>query len=142
VHLHSTAVKLAGGVVIDMTTIDETDTDTWLVLTGAKVDDDGLVHLFKAVDDNLDAGHAYKLTRYALGTTVTDPSWRDDHSCGHGLHVSPTVSQALWHYSAATRFLEVGVPVEDIRAIDSSKVKARSVTVLREVDRYGEPVSS
>ncbi|GMA26154.1 hypothetical protein GCM10025864_39130 [Luteimicrobium album] len=139
VHLRSTRVDLSGGVVIDMTKVDATDTDTWLDLTGAKVVD-GLVHLFKAVDDNLDAGHSYKLTRYEPGTTVTAPDWFDSHDCGYGLHVSPTVGQARSHYTDATRFLEVTVPVADIRAIDSSKVKARSVTVLREVDRWGEPI--
>jgi hypothetical protein len=139
VYLHSANVTLIGGVVIDMTELNLNDPQTWADYVGARVED-GLVYLYKAVDDDFYAGHAYIRTRYPIGQTVTAPDWRDDNNCGGGLHVSPHVHQALAYYSGAARVLEITVPLTDIRPIGTDKAKARSVTVVREVDRDGNPL--
>jgi hypothetical protein len=104
------------------------------------VDDDGNAHLFKAVDDDLAAGHSYRLTQYTIGQSVTAPDWFDNNDCGQGLHVCPTAVQAHEHFPAATRFVEVTVPVADLRPIDRHKCKAQTVLVLREVDVHGRPL--
>ncbi|ROR95491.1 hypothetical protein EDD28_0044 [Salana multivorans] len=139
VFIHCARVTVDGGVIIDLTSINQLDPATWVELH-ADVDDDGMVHPFKAVDGDLYAGHAYYLTQYPIGETITDPRWRDDNACGGGLHVSPTPRHARDHYWEAERFLEVVVPLADIRPIDETKIKAESLTILREVDIDGNPI--
>ncbi|QAY70032.1 hypothetical protein ET471_08280 [Xylanimonas protaetiae] len=142
VHLHSARVTLTGGVVIDVTGLDLTDPQTWVDYTGAEVIDDRVV-LYKAVDDELRAGHSYRLTAYPVGEDVTAPDWRDDHGCGYGLHASPHPHQALAHYGDAKRMLRVTVPLADLRPIPggTAKAKAATVHVLDEVSLDGEPLS-
>jgi hypothetical protein len=141
IHLWSSRVTLHGGVLIDLTNLDQEDTDDWIAYTGATVED-GLVHLFKAVGDDLYAGHSWVKTQYPVGEDVLPDRWVDNHDCGHGLHACPTVGDALDHFSDATRFLEVTAPVESIRCIDWSKCKAPKLHVLREVDRHGQPLEA
>jgi hypothetical protein len=136
VHLHSQRVTLSGGVVIDMTKVDGYDARQWCDLHGVKVTR-GRVRVFKAVDADLYAGHQHRKTQYPIGKTVTCDDWRANNSCGQGLHVSPTVTQAFDHYRAATRFLEVSVKLADVHPIDESKCKTPSLRVVREVDRWG-----
>ncbi|MDA8440460.1 MAG: hypothetical protein M0Z51_16600, partial [Propionibacterium sp.] len=140
VYLHHSKVTYTGGHVIDVSALDECDPQTWCDLLGVTIDDQGLAHLFKAVDAQLVAGHSYRPTTYTIGSTITDPRWRDDHDCGGGLHTCPTTFQARSHYTSAARFLEVTVPVTDLRPIDPTKAKSRQVTVLREVDEFGDPI--
>ena len=141
VHLHSARVTLSGGVVIDVTRLDLTDPQTWAEYTGATVIDD-TVTLYKAVDADLHAGHGYRLTAYPVGEDVTASDWRDDHDCGRGLHASPHPHQALSYAPAATRMLEVTVPLADLRPIPggAAKAKARTVHVVREVTLDGAPL--
>ncbi|MDI9627171.1 MAG: hypothetical protein QM286_01270, partial [Acidobacteriota bacterium] len=140
IHLHSAHATVAGRHIIDVTGLDLQDPATWCAYHGVQVDDDGRARLYKAVDDNLAAGHAWQPTTYPVGQTVTAPDWRDDNSCGHGLHVCPRPAQARDHYHEATRYLEVAVPVDQLRPIDDSKAKAPEVYVVREVDLSGRPV--
>ena len=140
VHLHSQRVTLSGGVVIDTSTLRAARTSDWLDYTGASVDEDGTVHLYKAVDDDLCAGHEYVKTRYPIGEVVEPDQWRDDHYCGHGLHACPTPAHALDHYPAATRLIEVTCHRDDLRPIDWTKAKAPMLHVLREVDIQGAPI--
>ena len=107
---------------------------------GVEVDNAGLVHLYKAVDDDLYAGHAHVKTQYEIGGDPACDVWRDDSDCGAGLHACPTPGMALDHYRQATRFLEVTAPMSHLRPIDSTKAKAPTVHVLREVDLMGRPV--
>lgn len=133
VHLHSQRVTLTGGVVIDMTKVDATVLADWSDLTGVQPDSDGFLTVYKAVNDDLLSGYGFQ---YSIGETVTDPKWRDDHDCGGGLHFSPTPRAAKEYFTSATRFLECRVAVADVRCIDSSKLKARSAAVVREVDLW------
>ena len=142
IHLHSARATVTGGHIIDITGLDLTHPGTWCAYHGVHVDDDGGAHLFKAVDDNLYAGHSWTPTQYPIGATITPDQWRDNNLCGYGLHASPTARQARGYYSAAARFLEVVCPVTDLRPIDASKAKAPALLVLREVDLNGSPLKA
>ena len=141
VHVHSSRATCQGGVQIDLTDVDLTDAATWLDWCGLTAER-GKVTLYKAVDDDLAAGHSYTRTVYPIGGTVVAGDWRDDHKCGGGLHVSPTVTQAAAHFSRATRFLAVEVAVRDVRPIDGGKCKVPRLRVVCEVDRWGDEVTS
>jgi hypothetical protein len=147
VHLHSQAVTLSGGVVIDMTALDPYDPTTWLGYHGLTPDADGHVVLYKAVDDALRSGHcspeADEPPRYEPGATVEAPDWRADHTCGGGLHFGPTPAHAAASSTGTvTRYLAVHVHAADLHPIGWEKAKTPSCTVLREVDRHGKPVAS
>ena len=142
VHVHSKNVTHEGGVIIDMTTIDANDPETWCAMHLVEVDEDGQAHLYKALDADLNAGHYYRrLTNYPIGHVVDDTAnWADNNKCGNGLHVSPTPWLAKTYYKEASRFVEVCCPVEELRPINSSKAKAPRLRVLREVTVDGAPI--
>ena len=142
VHVHSKNITHQGGVIIDMTTIDANDPETWCSMHLVEVDEDGQAHLYKALDAGLNAGHNYRrLTNYPIGQVVDDTAyWVDDNRCGGGLHVSPTPWMAKSYYPEASRFVEVCCPVEELRPIDEAKAKAPRLRVLREVTLDGSPV--
>jgi len=139
VHLYSQSVTLSGGVVIDMASVDPTDFDTWCDLTGV-TPRRGWITVYKAVDTNLLSGQGFQ---YPIGATVTDPKWQDNHKCGGGLHFSPTPNATREYFPEAARFLECRVRVGDVRCIDSSKIKAVSAKVIREVDPWSrKPIAA
>ena len=141
VHVHSKTATCQGGVIIDMTTIDANDPETWCAMNLVEVDEDGQAHLYKALDADLNAGHGYRLTNYPIGHVVDDTAnWADNNRCGGGLHASPTPWLAKTCYEEASRFVEVCCPVEELRPINSSKAKAPRFRVLREVTIDGSPV--
>jgi hypothetical protein len=144
VHLHSQRVELEGGVVIDMTAVDRSDPFTWCELHGVAVGD-GVASLYKALDENLTAGHAYRPTVYAPGTTVECPDWRDDGACGGGLHFGPTTAASTAYRVDAKRWVRVEVPVSELRPINDGgtpKCKAPRARVVEEVDRWGTPIAA
>lgn len=140
VHLHSARATVDGGVLIDVTGIDQTDTQQWIDYTGADTAGDDYVVLYKAVDSELKSARGFA---YPLGETVQDDAWTDDHGCGGGLHLSPTPVQASYYYEDATRFLRCRVHRVDLRPIpgDVAKAKARRVEVLAEVDIHGRDLA-
>ena len=140
VHLFSARATVTGGVVIDIASLDQNNPRTWCELHGVTIDDDGNAHLYKAVDDNLTAGHSWTPTAYAIGSDPRCNQWLANNCCGFGLHVCPTAWQARDHYSDATRYLEVTALVASLRPIDATKCKAPTVHVLREVDLNMRPV--
>jgi hypothetical protein len=141
VHLHSQRVTFSGGVVIDMTAIDESDPQTWCGLHGVTVKR-GVASLFKALDGDLCAGHSYTKTRYEVGKRVTAADWRDDGRCGGGLHLGPTTSHATEYRSDAERWVRVEAKVADLRPIvgGTAKAKVKTCKVVAEVDRWGAEV--
>jgi hypothetical protein len=144
VHLHSQRVELEGGVVIDMTAVDRSDPFTWCELQGVAVVD-GVASLYKALDESLTAGHAYRPTVYAPGTTVECPDWRDDGACGGGLHFGPTTAASTAYRSDAKRWVRVEVAVSELRPINDGgapKCKAPRAHVVEEVDRWGTPIAA
>jgi hypothetical protein len=142
VHLHSQRVTLSGGVVIDMTAIDESNPQAWCDLHGVTVKR-GVASLFKALDGELCAGHSYTKTRYGVGKRVIAADWRDDGRCGGGLHLGPTTSHATDYRSDAKRWVRVEVKVADLRPIvgGTAKCKVKSCKVVAEVDRWGVEVT-
>ena len=146
VHLHSTQVTHTGGVIIDCTTIDETDPATWGDYHGAHVED-GTITLYKALPQNLTSGRSWgKATVWPTSGDIECDDFEATDECGHGLHLSPTPGHA-WTYlsdESRPRFLEVTAPLDDIVPITggTAKCKVRSCTVVREVDVMGRPVTS
>jgi hypothetical protein len=141
--VHTPTVTVTGGHIIDLSTLDDGDPRTWAEVTGAKItgrDGHETVHLFKAVDEHLNAGHSYRLTAYPIGQDVTAPDWVPTRQCGHGLHASPRPRLALGYYPDAARMLEVTVPLADLIPLGDDKAKARTVHVVREVTLTGDPL--
>ena len=135
VHLHSTRVTLDGGVVIDMTGIDETDPVQWAELHAEVIDGEAV--LYKAVREDLQSAHGFA---YPIGETVACEDWGDIRACGRGLHFSPQPWQAAEYDSQAVRFLEVRVAVAELRPLNPDKCKAPGCRVVREVNVHGAPV--
>ena len=146
VHLHSTRVTHTGGVIIDCTTIDETDPATWGDYHGAQVES-GTVTLYKCLPKNLTSGADWdRPTIWPTSGDIECADFEATDECGHGLHLSPTPGHA-WAYLADEshpRFLEVTAPLDDIVPITggTAKCKVARCTVVREVDVMGRPVTS
>lgn len=140
VHIQSKRVAHQGGVIIDLTDINDNDPETWCAMNLVEVDEDGQAHLYKALDSDLCTGHNYRLTRYPIGHVVEDTANWVDNKYGNGLHVSPTPWLANAYYEEASRFVEVCCPVEELRPIDNSQAKAPRLRVLREVTLDGSPI--
>lgn len=139
-HRHSTRATLHGGTIIDHTSLDLNNPQTWADYTGAHIQD-GEVVLYKAVDDTLTAGHSWAPTAYPIGQAVACEDWRDDNDCGGGLHASPHPHQALSYHSDAARMLRVAAPLDSIRPIGTDKAKAPRFRVLDEVSLTGRPLT-
>jgi hypothetical protein len=146
VHLHSQRVTLSGGVVIDLTALDLSDPQQWCDYHGVTVAD-GVATVYKATDDNYQTGHQFhdQPTSYAPGSTPAAADWQATPYCGNGLHFGPTPGHAQAYRRDATRYLQVGVRLEEmVPIVDSgsvAKCKApRVVTPCVEVDRYGKPL--
>ena len=128
------------GHVIDMTAIDPSKRDDWTKYTGALVDEDGQIHLYKAVDDNLESAYSKDKFAYTVGSIVEPEWWEDNNFCGNGIHLCPSPQHARGHFPAATRFLEVTCDAATFMPIDTSKIKTAQAYVLREVDICGTPL--
>ena len=134
VRLHSARVTLDGGVLIDLTQLDLTDPATWCDYHGVTVTD-GIAEVFKAVND--------QWTNYQPGSLPTAPDWKPTRECGHGLHfcARPAVSKDQY-FPAATRFVRVGVRLDEMVCL-GDKIKApRVVSPCTEVDIHGQVVSA
>ena len=146
VHLHSARVTHTGGVIIDCTTIDETDPATWGDYHGAQLAG-GTITLYKCLPQNLTSGADWdRPTIWPTSGDIECDDFEATDECGHGLHLSPTPGHA-WAYlsdESRPRFLEVTAPLDDIVPITggTAKCKVRSCTVVREVDVMGRPVTS
>jgi hypothetical protein len=140
VHLFSGQAAVSGGVLIDLTQIDLKDPQTWCEFHGVDIDDQGRALLYKAVDDNWQAGHGYTPTTYTPGTTVAAADWRDDHTCGGGLHFCATPHLARANaICEVTRFVAVRVELDSLRPI-GDKCKAPACVVVEEVDVFARPI--
>lgn len=140
VHIRSKRVAHQGGVIIDLTDINDNDPETWCAMNLVEVDEDGQAHLYKALDSDLCTGHNYRPTRYPIGHVVDDTANWVDNKYGNGLHASPTPWMANAYYEEASRFVEVCCPVKELRPIDNSQAKAPRLRVLREVTVDGSPI--
>ena len=104
---------------------------------------DGVAVVYKAVSQELAAGHRHTPTTYAIDSTVEATDWDPDPECGPGLHFSPTPSQASLYYQGIgePRFLACEVDVASLVPL-GNKCKAPSCRVLHEVDQFGDPVAA
>ena len=139
VRLHSARVTLDGGVLIDLTQLDLTDPTTWCDYHGVTVTD-GIAEVFKAVNDQWTTDRG---TNYQPGSLPTAPDWKPTRECGHGLHfcARPAVSKDQY-FPAATRFVRVGVRLDEMVCL-GDKIKApRVVSPCTEVDIHGQVVSA
>ena len=128
------------GHVIDMTAIDLSKREDWTKYTGALVDEDGQIHLYKAVDDNLESAYSRDKFAYTVGSIVEPERWEDNNFCGNGIHLCPSPQHARDHFTDAKRFLEVTCDAATFVPIDTSKIKTAKAYVLREVDICGDPL--
>ena len=142
VHRHSVMATVSGGTIIDMTSIDLSDPTMWATYRGIAAKD-GAATVYKSVDQELVAGQGHTPTTYAIGSTVEATDWDPTPRCGHGLHFSPTPSQALSYYlgDGEPRLLACEVDVASLVPLDD-KCKAPRCRVLHEVDRLGDPIVS
>ena len=143
VHLHSAHATVTGGVVIDITALDLTDPQTWCDHYGARVEG-GTVTLYKALDDQLQAGHAYgPPVTYTVGATVTAADFEATNACGGGLHLGPTTSCATAYRPSAARWVRCEVPLAELLPIldGTPKVKVRECRVVAECDRFGDDLA-
>ena len=134
------ATITGSGHVIDMTAIDLSKREDWTKYTGALVDEDGQIHLYKAVDDNLESAYSHGEFTYEIGSTVQPRTWLKNNWCGAGIHLCPSPQHARDHFPDATRFLEVTCDADTFMPIDTSKIKTAQAYVLREVDICGTPL--
>lgn len=126
------------------------DRTKWAALHGVQVrpgagpDGQDLAVLYKAVGDNYTTGVEWdRPTVWTVGATVVAEDWEPDNWCGHGLHLSPYIDQAVAYHSRATKFLRCVVPLDEVYPIgenntSNAKCKVRSVLVEAEVDRFGQ----
>ena len=131
VHLHSGLAHVAGGVLIDHTQ-EPGDAEGWCRYHDVEVID-GIATVYKAVNDEWTTSLG---ASYAPGSTPSAPDWNARPECGHGLHFSPTPIEAMRYHPEATRFVAVGVWVDELVPIlgDTPKCKAPRVVVpCREV---------
>ncbi|MFB9283122.1 DUF7666 domain-containing protein [Pseudoclavibacter helvolus] len=140
IYVYGADVTVDGGRIIDLSGVNEEDAETWCEFQGVTVED-GHALLYKAVNDDL---KSERLFAYPVGETVICLDWTDDNECGGGLHVSPTPGTAHSYFERATRFLEVKVPLAELRPILGRvpKAKFRTGVVLREVTRDGGEVKA
>ena len=128
------------GHVIDMSAVDLSNPEDWTKYTGANVDEEGQVHLYKAVDDNLESAYSKDKFAYTVGSTVQPETWSKNNRCGNGIHLCPSPQHARDHFPDATRFLEVTCDAATFIPIGTSKIKTAQAYVLREVDICGTPL--
>jgi hypothetical protein len=124
--------------------IDRSSPEKWCQYYGPAPDQDGIVVLYKAVDDNFRSPHQQS---YAPGTVPRATDWDGGREeCGGGLHFSPYPLAALAFFAEATRFVACPVYLTDIVVHPNGqypeKVKApRCAAPVWEVDRYGNRLS-
>jgi hypothetical protein len=141
VHLHSGYARIEGGVIIDHTAVNELDAQTWCDYHGVTVVD-GVATLYKAVNDQWTTSRG---TDYSPDSTPSCDDFEATNSCGHGLHFSPTPGHALYYLDDATKFVSVGVRVDELQPVtgDTAKCKAPGVaTPCVEVDVHGRPAGA
>ena len=139
VHLHSAEATVIGGVVIDIASLDLSDPHTWAAHHCGTDGDTAIV--YKAVDADLVAGQGHIPTTYPIGEEVTATDWNPAPACGHGLHFSPSPTQASGYYQGDgdIRYLACEVSVATLVPL-GDKCKAPSCRVLREVDIHADPI--
>ncbi len=87
----------------------------WCEYYGIPVNKDGIVILYKAVDDDWRGSHKTAIT-YKPGDLPVAPDWDPVPECGGGLHFSPHPVMALRFCSTAVHYIACPVAVAEIVA--------------------------
>ena len=137
VRLFSANATINGGVIIDVTTIDDSDAKQWADYHGAEINGDEVL-LYKALSEDLISGKIYdSRIEWPTSGVVSCDDWEPTNKCGGGIHLSPHPHQAADYCEPeAERMLLCSAKLEDIYPIptfSAPKCKVQSVTVLREV---------
>ena len=139
---HSLAATVSGGQVTDAVRF--ATPQEWCDYYGVEVDD-GVVILYKAVDQDFNSYHG---TSYRPGTEPFAPDWDGgERECGGGLHFSPRPTFALPRPDDSMRFVACPVRLADMvvhpQGDYPDQVKARGVAgPVYEVHEDGTPVES
>jgi hypothetical protein len=87
--------------------------------------------------------HKTGLVEYTIGKEVVCPDWDADSKdeCGHGLHLSPTVQQAM-SFNDSGVYLACHVKVADMSSLPAfaqypDKIRVRACIPLYQVDKEG-----
>ena len=106
--------SVQGGRVVVKRDVDEMTSEQWCRAALVHVDEDGMAHLFKATDRE---GVSRRGGVYRVGEVVDD--------------------SANWK---GVRFFEVTCPVSELVSVADDVCKCPRVSVVREVDSWGEPL--
>jgi hypothetical protein len=100
------------------------------------------VLLYKTVQDNF-CSHYTNSVKYLIGQEVVAPDWKPDDKieCGNGLHLSPTIQQAMT-FNQSGVYLACRVKLSDIASLPAyaqypDKIRVRACTPLYQVDKEG-----
>lgn len=139
VHLHSATAHIAGGAILDHSNVADFTAQQWCEYHGVEVKR-GIATVYKAVNEEWTTERG---TDYSPGSKPACDDFNDSDSCGGGLHFGPTPIHALAYHPGATKFLEVGARVSELRPISGGTDKCKAPRVVRacvEVDIDGKAV--
>lgn len=106
-------------------------------------DDGGMIYVYKAANAECMSGGAYgKPIHWAPGETVTCDDWEPTNEIGRGLHVSPTVSDAMYCVGVIDgwRYFRCKVDPTTLIPLGQDSAKVPSAYVVEEVDELGNPL--
>ena len=106
-------------------------------------DDDGMIYVYNAANHEGMTGESYgKPTHWEPGKTVTCDDWEPTDCIGRGLHVSPTVSGAMYCVGVIDgwRYFRCKVDPTTLIPLGQDSAKVPSAYVVEEVDELGNPL--
>ncbi len=102
--------------------------------------------LFKSVRSKTGASFHSNLIRYIIGKKTIAPDWDAIFTgeCGHGLHLCPTIQQAIT-FNDDGNYLACRVNVKDVASLPAfaqypDKIRVRACTPLYHVDKDGNKI--
>ena len=106
-----------------------------------------LAVLYKSVNKD---GTSFKTPtiKYVIGKKTVAPDWDADskEECGKGLHLSPTIQQAI-EFGDEGKYFACRVNIKDIASLPAfaqmpDKIRVRACTPLFEVDKEGNKIEA
>ena len=105
------------------------------------------VILFKSVLPDFSSSHDTNI-KYIIGKETIAPDWNPNNTieCGNGLHLSPTIQQAISFHDYQT-YLACRVNIKDIADLPAfaqfpDKIRVRACTPLYRVDKDGNKLDN
>lgn len=111
----------------------------WLAIYGITPDEEGVVTLYKGVNEHWTTDHGFD---YSPGATPVAQDYSRDPICGGGLHFSPTPFHTGEYNHRISHYMACRVAVENIVVI-GNKIKTDRVLEpgCVEVDVFGRPIA-